>query len=195
MPVTKTFCLSWQKYDINNFNYILFTIIIIISGETFCIQSQITVEKFPNFRQNLSAFVRGWQLVAVGVTSCDSSGSYDTSWRMTAGMSRPVSLFSQGLPCWILMASLIFLLDTFVLVFFAQYLGLFQAANVARIVQMFTHHCSRVSACCVFFVSCPQASARLPNVHFVTAVTFQLVYHPRLLSHGCFVLRFHEYLS
>ncbi len=26
---------------------------------------------------------------------------------------------------------------------------------------MFTHRCSRVSACCVFFVSCPQASARM----------------------------------
>ncbi len=41
----------------------------IISDATFCAQSQIMVEKFPNFRQNLSAFVRGWQLVAVqGVT-------------------------------------------------------------------------------------------------------------------------------
>ncbi len=38
------------------------------SDETFCTQSQIMVEKFPKFRQNLSAFVRGWQLVAVGVT-------------------------------------------------------------------------------------------------------------------------------
>ncbi len=35
------------------------------------------VENLPNFRQNLSAFVRGWQLVAVGVTSS----------RMTAGYS------------------------------------------------------------------------------------------------------------
>ncbi len=40
----------------------------IISDETFCTQSQIMVEKFPNFGQNLSAFVRGWQLVVVGVT-------------------------------------------------------------------------------------------------------------------------------
>ncbi len=40
------------------------------------------------------------------------------------------------------------------------------AALVARIIQMFTHRCSRVSVCCVFFVSCPQASARFPNVHF-----------------------------
>ncbi len=40
----------------------------LISDETFCTQSQIMVEKFLNFRQNLSAFGRGWQLVAVGVT-------------------------------------------------------------------------------------------------------------------------------
>ncbi len=40
----------------------------IISDDTFCAQIQIMVEKFPNFRQKLSAFVRGWQLVAVGVT-------------------------------------------------------------------------------------------------------------------------------
>ena len=40
----------------------------IISDETYCTQSQVKVEKFGNFRQNLSAFVRGWQLVAVGVT-------------------------------------------------------------------------------------------------------------------------------
>ncbi len=31
---------------------------------------------------------------------------------MTAGMSRPLSLFSPGIPWWILMASLILLLDT-----------------------------------------------------------------------------------
>ncbi len=40
----------------------------IISDETVCTQSQIMSKKFPNFRQNLSAFVRGWQQVAVGVT-------------------------------------------------------------------------------------------------------------------------------
>ncbi len=40
----------------------------IISDDTFCAQSQIMVEKFPNFQQNLSAFVRGWQPLAVGVT-------------------------------------------------------------------------------------------------------------------------------
>ncbi len=28
------------------------------SDETFCTESQIMVEKFPNFRQNLSAFVK-----------------------------------------------------------------------------------------------------------------------------------------
>ncbi len=36
-------------------------------------------KKFPNFRRNLSAFVRGWQLVAVGQVSHDPSGSCDTS--------------------------------------------------------------------------------------------------------------------
>ncbi len=30
--------------------------------------SQIMVEKVPDFRYNLSAFIRGWQLVAAGVT-------------------------------------------------------------------------------------------------------------------------------
>ncbi len=40
----------------------------IISDETFCTQSQIPAEKFPNFWQNLFAFIRGWPLVAVGVT-------------------------------------------------------------------------------------------------------------------------------
>ncbi len=44
--------------------------------------------------------------------SHDPPGSCDTSWRMTAGMSRSVSLFSSGLPWWILMASLVLLLDT-----------------------------------------------------------------------------------
>ncbi len=33
-----------------------------ISDETFCAQSQIWWKGFPNFRQNLFAFVRGWQL-------------------------------------------------------------------------------------------------------------------------------------
>ncbi len=44
--------------------------------------------------------------------SHDPSGSCHTSWRMTAGMSRPASLFSSGLPWCMLMASLILLLDT-----------------------------------------------------------------------------------
>ncbi len=35
----------------------------IISDHTFYAQSQIMVEKFPNFQQNLAAFVRGWRLL------------------------------------------------------------------------------------------------------------------------------------
>ena len=83
----------------------------IFSDHTFYAQSQIVVEQFPNFRQNLPAFVREWQLWWP-LVSHDPSGSCDTSWRMTAGMSRPVSLFSSGFPWWILMVSLILLLDT-----------------------------------------------------------------------------------
>ena len=33
----------------------------VISDESFCTQSQIMLGKFPNFWQNLHAFVRGWQ--------------------------------------------------------------------------------------------------------------------------------------
>ncbi len=152
---------------------------------TICSES-VYGGKIPKFLAEFVCFRQGmagdekWPLV-----SHDPSGSCDTSWKMTAGMSRSASLFSPDLPWWILLASLILLL--------VQYLVLFQAALVARIVQMFTHRCSRVSASwqCVFFVSCPQTSGRFPNVHFVTAVTFQLVYHPRLLFHWCFVIRFH----
>ncbi len=35
---------------------------ILVSDETFCTQSQIMLEKFPNLRQNLFAFVKVWQL-------------------------------------------------------------------------------------------------------------------------------------
>ncbi len=87
--------------------------IFLFSDETFCIKSQIMVEKFPNFRQDLSAFVRGWQLYSGHW--CHMTllhGSCDTSWRMTAGMSRPVFLFGLSLPWWILVASLVLLLDT-----------------------------------------------------------------------------------
>ncbi len=35
---------------------------IIPSDETFCTQSQIMVEKFLNFQQNLSTLARGWPL-------------------------------------------------------------------------------------------------------------------------------------
>ncbi len=38
------------------------------SNHTFCSQSQFMVEKFLNFWHNLSAFIRGWQLVPIGVT-------------------------------------------------------------------------------------------------------------------------------
>ncbi len=64
---------------------------------------------------------------------------------MAAGMSRPVSLFSPGLPWWMDSDGL---LDPPPghMVFLVQYLGLFQAALVACIVQMFTYRCSRVSA-------------------------------------------------
>ncbi len=94
-----------------------------------------------------------WPLV-----SHDPSGLCATSWRMTGGMSRPVSLFSPGLPWWILMASLILLLDTW--------------SSLSNILASFRLHLwptrPRVSACGVFFVSCPQGSARFPNVYFVT---------------------------
>ncbi len=41
----------------------------IISDETFCTQSQTYGGKVPEFSaETLSAFVKGWQLVAVGVT-------------------------------------------------------------------------------------------------------------------------------
>ena len=63
----------------------------------------------------------------------------DDSWDVQAGVpvqSRPPLVYSDGL------------LDSPPghLVFLVQYLGLFQAALVAHIVQMFTHRCSRVSA-------------------------------------------------
>ena len=52
--------LIWERMFLDSGN--------IISDETFCAQSQIMVEKFLNLQQNLSVFVRGWQLVAVVVT-------------------------------------------------------------------------------------------------------------------------------
>ncbi len=83
----------------------------IISDETFCTQSQNYGGKcsriFGRISLPLSGDGNSWPLV-----SHDPSGSCDTSWRMTARMSRPVSLFSSGLPWCILMASLILLLDT-----------------------------------------------------------------------------------
>ncbi len=45
----------------------------IISDHTFYAQTQIMVENFPNFRQNLSDFVRGWQLVVDPQGSCDTN--------------------------------------------------------------------------------------------------------------------------
>ena len=99
-------------------------------------------KKFPNFWQNLSAFVRGWQLVAVGVTWpfwIMWHQLVGDSWGVQAGVpvqSRPPSVGSDGL-----------LYSPGHMVFLVQCLGLFQAALVARIVQMFTHRCSRVSAC------------------------------------------------
>ncbi len=84
----------------------------IISDKTFCTMSQIMVEKFPNFRQNLSAFVSGWKVVDVGVTWLFWIMWHqlqDDSWDVQAGVpveSRP------PLGCWgMLMASLILLLD------------------------------------------------------------------------------------
>ncbi len=124
--------------------------------------------------QFVTGWARSWWQCYM-VKGLKDSGNVDCvhvvpgSWSMTAGMSRPVSLFSQAslggfwLPTW-------FYSWTHVLV---QYFGLFQAPLVACIVQMFTHRCSRVSVCGAFFVSCPQASARLLNVYLVTAVTFQ----------------------
>ncbi len=54
------------------------------------------VEKVPEFSAEFLCLRQGmvtkWALV-----SHDPSGSCGTSWRMTAGMSRPVSLF-QGRP-------------------------------------------------------------------------------------------------
>ncbi len=50
--------------------------------------------------------------VMLQLVSHDPEGSCNTSWRMTPGMSRPVSLFSSGFPWCILMTSLILLLDT-----------------------------------------------------------------------------------
>ena len=90
----------------------------------FHAQSKMMVEKFQNFRQNLSCLRQG--------------------------------MTTSGLPC-----------PTF---------SLCQAAPVACTVQMFTRRCSGVSACGVFFVPCPQASACFLNVYQVTVVTFQLVY-------------------
>ena len=70
-------------------------------------------------------------------------------------MPRPVSRFSPGLPWWILMASLIFPQGHMVYSFLVQYIfGVFQAALVFCIVQMFGLCCSWVSACSVFFVYC-----------------------------------------
>ncbi len=117
---------------------------------------------------------------------------------MTAGMSRPV-------PCSVLRPPLVDsdgLLDSPPqghMVFLVQYFGLFQAALIKHMTiivqnEMFTYSSSRVSAGNVFCVSvylcvlC--ASARLPNVYFVTVVTFQLVSNPRLLFHGYSVLWF-----
>ncbi len=48
--------LNFNKYSQN------------VSDETFDLHTELNYggKKFPNFQQNLSAFVRGWQLVAVG---------------------------------------------------------------------------------------------------------------------------------
>ena len=51
---------------------------------------------FSRISLPLSGDGNHWPLV-----SHDPSESCNTSWRMTAGMSRPVSLFSPGLPWWI----------------------------------------------------------------------------------------------
>ncbi len=132
---------------------------IMLSVETFCTQSQIMVEKFPNFRQNLSAFVhvvRGWQLVAVGVTWpfwIMWHQLEDDSWDVQAGV--PVQPRPED-PWWILMASLILLLDTW--------------SSLSIILASFTcfrlHLWPVLSRCsptavlgcrpAVFFVSCPQ---------------------------------------
>ncbi len=124
------------------------------------------VEKFPNFWQNLSTFVRGWQLVAVGVTWpfwIMWHQLEDDSWEVQAGVpvqSRPPLVDSDGL------------LDS-------------PPGHTACIV-MFTHGCSSASACGVFFVSCPQASTRFPNVCFVTVVTFSVGIPPPIVVPGVF---------
>ncbi len=65
------------------------------------------VEKVPEFSAESLCLRQG---MATSGRWCHTS--CDTSWRMTAGISRPVSLFSPGLPWWILMASSILPLDT-----------------------------------------------------------------------------------
>ncbi len=116
----------------------------LFSDETFCTPSQMMVEKGLEFSAESLCLRQGvaTTVVAVGVTWPQLE---DDSWDVQAGVpvqSRPSLVDSDGL------------LDSPPghVVFLVQYLGLFQAALVARIVQMFTHRCSRVSACGVFFV-------------------------------------------
>ena len=92
---------------------------------------KIMVEKFPNFQQNVFAFVRGWQLVVIGATwpfwimwHKLEVDSWDVQAGVPVQFSLPLMVDSDGL------------LDSSPghMVFLVQYLGLFQAALVARIV-------------------------------------------------------------